>query len=141
MVKGLIQTKVLLNDLNLSSTAYENAEKAVCFCKHDLVSQMVGEFPDLQGIIGAKYLLVEGESKEVALAVLEHYMPRSAGDKLPQSDAGCILAIAERIELLISIFAKGERPSGSSDPYALRRSANGLLQIIWSKDWKVEVNL
>jgi glycyl-tRNA synthetase beta chain len=113
--------------------------RAAPLCKHDLVSQMVGEFPELQGVMGGKYLLAEGEPREVALAVLEHYLPRGAGDRLPDSEAGAVLAVAERLELLLSIYAKGERPSGSSDPYALRRAANGLLQIVWHRGWSLNL--
>jgi len=75
----------------------------------------------------------------VALAVLEHYLPRGAGDRLPGSDAGAVVAMAERLELLLSIYAKGERPSGSSDPYALRRAGNGLLQILWDRGWSLDL--
>ena len=100
---------------------------------------MVGEFPELQGVIGGKYLLAEGEPREVALAVLEHYLPRGAGDSLPSADAGAVVALAERLELLLSIYAKGERPSGSSDPYALRRAGNGLLQILWERGWTLDL--
>jgi len=71
--------------------------------------------------------------------VLEHYQPRGAGDALPESEAGALLAVAERIELLLSIFARGERPSGSSDPYALRRAGNGLLQILWARGWSLDL--
>ncbi|WP_320664370.1 glycine--tRNA ligase subunit beta [Prochlorococcus sp. MIT 1223] len=117
-----------------------NIKRAAMLCKHDLVSQMVGEFPELEGIIGGKYLLNEGESKEVALAVLEHYSPRFAGDVVPKSDAGSILALAERFELLFSIFSQGKRPTGSSDPYALRRAGNGIIQILFSRNWKFDIN-
>jgi len=89
--------------------------------------------------MGGKYLLAEGEPREVALAVLEHYLPRGAGDALPDSDAGAVVALAERLELLLSIYAKGERPSGSSDPYALRRAGNGVLQILWAKGWSLNL--
>ena len=115
------------------------ARRAAHLCKHDLVSQMVGEFPELQGVMGGKYLLAEGEDRAVALAVLEHYLPRGAGDDLPSSEAGAVVALAERLELLLSIYAKGERPSGSSDPYALRRAGNGLLQLLWSRGWALDV--
>jgi glycyl-tRNA synthetase beta chain len=100
---------------------------------------MVGEFPELQGVMGAKYALAEGEPRPVALAVLEHYLPRGAGDSLPSSDAGAVVALAERLELLLSIYAKGERPTGSSDPYALRRAGNGLLQILWERGWSLDL--
>ncbi|MCP9932894.1 glycine--tRNA ligase subunit beta [Cyanobium sp. Candia 9D4] len=129
----------LCRRLPLADTAAVAARRAAPLCKHDLVSQMVGEFPELQGVMGAKYLLAEGESRAVALAVLEHYQPRGAGDALPGSEAGAVLALAERLELLLSIFARGERPSGSSDPYALRRAGNGVLQILWDRDWSLDL--
>ena len=130
---------VLLEVLPLDGAAAVHARRASHLCKHDLVSQMVGEFPELQGLMGAKYLLAEGEPRPVALAVLEHYLPRGAGDMLPASVPGAVLALAERLELLLSIFARGERPSGSSDPYALRRAGNGLLQILWDRDWSLDL--
>jgi glycyl-tRNA synthetase beta chain len=132
-------TDVLLERLPLAEEDKEHARRAAHLCKHDLVSQMVGEFPELQGVMGAKYLLAEGEPRPVALAVLEHYLPRGAGDALPESDAGAVVALAERLELLLSIYAKGERPSGSSDPYALRRAGNGVLQILWAKGWSLNL--
>ncbi len=132
-------TDVLLDQLHLSPAVAAHARRAAHLCKHDLVSQMVGEFPELQGVMGGKYLLAEGEAREVALAVLEHYCPRGAGDQLPHSEAGAVVALAERLELLLSIYAKGERPSGSSDPYALRRAGNGLLQILWARDWNLDL--
>lgn len=125
--------------LKLSEATAAAAQRAAQFCKNDLVSQMVGEFPELQGLMGGKYLLQEGESREVAQAVVEHYYPRGAGDALPQSDAGAVVALAERLELLLSIFAKGERPTGSSDPYALRRAGNGVLQILWDRGWRLDL--
>lgn len=125
--------------LNISKSDSLHLTRAAQLCKHDLVSQMVGEFPELQGLIGGKYLLSEGEPRDVALSVLEHYMPRSSNDDLPQSHIGSLLAILDKLELLVSIFAKGERPTGSSDPYALRRSANGVLQILWNKSISLDV--
>jgi glycyl-tRNA synthetase beta chain len=132
-------TDVLLEQLSLPESTAVHARRAAHLCKHDLVTQMVGEFPELQGVMGGKYLLAEGEPREVALAVLEHYLPRGAGDDLPASDAGAVVALAERLELLLSIYAKGERPSGSSDPYALRRAGNGVLQILLAKGWSFDL--
>jgi len=132
-------TDVLLEWLPLPALIGHHARRAAHLCKHDLVSQMVGEFPELQGVMGGKYVLAEGEPREVALAVLEHYLPRGAGDALPGSDAGAVVALAERLELLLSIYAKGERPTGSSDPYALRRAGNGLLQILWERGWRLDL--
>ncbi len=132
-------TKSLVNMLKVKAPISDFVQRASHLCKHDLVSQMVGEFPELQGIMGGKYLLSEGEPLEVALAVYEHYLPKGSGDQLPESHSGSILAIADRIELLLSIFAKGERPTGSSDPFALRRACNGILQIVWLKKWNLNL--
>ena len=132
-------TDVLADQLDLSKESVAHARRAAHLCKHDLVSQMVGEFPELQGVMGGKYLLAEGEPREVALAVLEHYQPKGAGDALPSSVAGAVVALAERFELLLSIYAKGERPTGSSDPYALRRAGNGILQILWDQGWSLNL--
>jgi glycyl-tRNA synthetase beta chain len=89
--------------------------------------------------MGAKYLLAEGEGREVALAVWEHYLPRGAGDALPGTPAGAVLALADRLELLMSIFSRGDRPTGSSDPYGLRRAANAVLQLIWHQQWSINL--
>jgi len=129
----------LIRALPLDAETATAASRAALLCKHDLVSQMVGEFPELQGVMGAKYLLAEGEDRTVALAVGEHYRPRGATDALPESAAGSVVAMADRLELLLSIFGKGERPSGSSDPYALRRAGNGLLQILWHQNWTLDL--
>lgn len=136
-IEGLAAS--LVEALALPEATASAAKRAAHFCKNDLVSQMVGEFPELQGLMGGKYLLEEGESRDVAQAVVEHYLPRGAGDALPQSDAGAVVALAERLELLLSIFSKGERPTGSSDPYALRRAGNGVLQILWDRGWRLDL--
>lgn len=133
-------TDVLLEMLSLPDEVAHASRRAAHLCKHDLVSQMVGEFPELQGIIGAKYLLAESESREVATAVLEHYQPRSSGDQPPASAAGAVVALAERLELLLSILSIGQRPSGSSDPYGLRRAGNGIVQIIWHHNWRLALS-
>lgn len=127
----------LLLALQSEETIACHARRAAHLCKHDLVCQMVGEFPELQGVMGGKYLLEEGEDRDVALAVAEHYQPAGAADAPPASEAGALLALAERIELLLSIFAKGQRPTGSSDPYALRRAGNGIVQILWTRGWRL----
>ncbi len=127
-------SKQLVGLLEISDKNKDSLIRASQLCKHDLVSHMVSEFPELQGYMGSKYVIIEGESREVALAILEHYSPRSSNDSLPESVPGSLLAIAERMELILSIFSKGERPTGSSDPYALRRAGNGILQIIWDKE-------
>lgn len=133
-------TKLLTSKLKFDQEEIEKSVKVAHFSKHDLVSNMVDEFPELQGIIGSKYLLHEGESRDVCLGVLEHYKPKGTADSLPSNNFGNAVSLAERFELLFSIYAKGERPSGSSDPYALRRAANGILLILWSKDWQLNIN-
>ncbi len=132
--------KLLTSKLKFDQEDIDKSVKVAHFSKHDLVSNMVDEFPELQGIIGSKYLLHEGESRDVCLGVLEHYKPKGTADSLPSNNLGNAVSLAERFELLFSIYAKGERPSGSSDPYALRRAANGILLILWSKDWQLNIN-
>lgn len=107
-------------------------ESAALLCKADLVTQMVYEFPELQGIMGEKYARVSGESEAVATAIVEHYLPKGADDDLPQTIAGQVVAIADRLDTIVSIFGIGSLPTGSSDPFALRRAANGILNIIWA---------
>ncbi len=133
-------TKLVTTKLKFDQEDIEKSLKVAHFSKHDLVSNMVGEFPELQGTIGSKYLLHEGEARDVCLGVLEHYKPKGTSDFLPSNDLGNAVSLAERFELLFSIFAKGERPSSSSDPYALRRAANGILLILWNKDWQLNIN-
>lgn len=101
----------------------ETTDRAALLCKADLVTQMVKEFPELQGIMGADYALHSGEHPAVAQAIREHYLPRGAGDELPQSTSGQVLAIADRLDTLVGIFGLGIIPTGSSDPFALRRAA------------------
>ncbi len=133
-------TELVTSKLKFDQEDIAKSVKVAHFSKHDLVSNMVGEFPELQGTIGSKYLLHEGESRDVCLGVLEHYKPKGTADSLPSNILGNAVSLAERFELLFSIYAKGERPSGSSDPYALRRAANGILLILWNKDWQLNIN-
>jgi glycyl-tRNA synthetase beta chain len=106
------------------------AERAALLAKADLLSGMVGEFPELQGVMGRYYAQHDGEDAEVAAAIEEHYLPRFAGDRLPRTRTGQALAIADRLDTLIGIFAVGEAPSGDRDPFALRRAALGVLRIM-----------
>nr|WP_278279207.1 glycine--tRNA ligase subunit beta [Syntrophomonas palmitatica] len=105
-------------------------QRAAYLCKADLLSAMVYEFPELQGIMGRYYALQSHEDQEVAAAILEHYMPRFAGDRLPASSTGIVLSLSEKIDNLVGCFAIGIKPTGSQDPYALRRQALGLVNII-----------
>ena len=110
------------------------------YCKNDLCSEIVFEFPELQGIMGGKYLKNEGFSEDVCLAVAEHYLPAFYKDALPTTKYGAIVSIADKIETLISIFISGKRPSGSSDPYALRRNLNGVIKIIWDYEFDLPLD-
>jgi glycyl-tRNA synthetase beta chain len=109
------------------------AERAAELCKCDLLTAMVGEFPELQGIMGTYYALADGEPAEVAVAIREHYLPRSAGDELPETHAGLAVAVADKLDTLAGIFEIGEKPTGAKDPFGLRRAAIGLLRILIEK--------
>jgi glycyl-tRNA synthetase beta chain len=115
------------------------AERAALLAKADLLSGMVGEFPDLQGVMGRYYALHDGEHAEVAAAIEQHYLPRFAGDRLPSARLGQALAIADRLDTLVGIFAVGEAPSGDKDPYALRRAALGVLRIMIEQNLELAV--
>jgi len=104
--------------------------KAAKLSKCDLLSDMVGEFPELQGVMGHYYALHHGEDAMVALAIEEHYLPRFAGDVLPTSLLGAVIGIADRMDTLVGIFCIGQKPTGDKDPYALRRNAIGLLRLL-----------
>lgn len=117
----------------------EPVKRAAYLCKSDLLTGVVGEFPKLQGIIGREYALLDGEKKETADAIYEHYLPRFAGDELPKTNAGMILSIADKIDNICGCFAIGLIPTGSQDPYALRRQGLGILQILLSK--KIHISL
>jgi glycyl-tRNA synthetase beta chain len=117
-----------------------NAKKAALLCKADLMTQMVNEFPELQGIMGEYYAQIQGESKEISQAIREHYLPRFAGDKLPKTALGCVVALSDRFDTLNSIFKLGETPSGDKDPFGLRRAALGIIRIIIEKELK-HINL
>jgi len=108
----------------------DNVERAGFLAKADLLTQMVGEFPELQGRMGYHYATHDGEPEAVATAIEEQYLPRHAGDRLPATPAGRALAIADRADVLAGIFALGKRPTGNKDPFGLRRAALGLLRIL-----------
>ncbi len=116
-----------------------HAERAAQLCKCDLLTNMVGEFPDLQGIMGRYYAAHDEEPSAVAAAVEEHYLPRFAGDVLPKSTTGLALAIADRLDSLVGIFAIGQAPSGDKDPFALRRAALGLVRLCIEADLDVDL--
>ncbi|MBE9061968.1 glycine--tRNA ligase subunit beta [cf. Phormidesmis sp. LEGE 11477] len=122
---------LLSDQLGLSAEQKQQALRAAQLCKADLVTQMVGEFPELQGYIGQKYAANSGEPTAVADAIYEHYLPKGAGDSLPQTLIGQVVGIADRLDTLVSIFSIGKLPKGSSDPFALRRAANAIINIVW----------
>jgi len=106
------------------------AQRAAELAKCDLLTAMVGEFPELQGVMGRYYAVNDGEPSEVAAAIAEQYLPRFAGDSLPATGAGLALAVADKLDTLVGIFAIGQKPTGTKDPYGLRRSALGVLRIL-----------
>jgi len=110
-----------------NSNLSEGLARASMLCKCDLVTNMVVEFPSLQGIVGREYARERGEKVEISDAVFEHYLPRFAGDILPKNDVGLILSIADKIDTIAGMFLAGEVPSGSEDPFALRRKASGIV--------------
>ena len=108
----------------------ENLERAALLCKCDLVTGMVVEFTELQGVMGREYAKLDGEPEEVAVGIYEHYLPRFAGDVLPQTTIGRLVGIADKLDNIVATFSRGLAPTGSQDPFALRRQALGVINII-----------
>ena len=129
----------IASELNIDAKDVETAQRAAAMYKFDLVTNMVGEFPELQGIMGEIYAKNYGETPEVARAIREHYMPISADGELPSSVPGALLAIADKLDTFLSFTAAGMLPTGSNDPYALRRQVMGLVQIVEAFDWHLEI--
>lgn len=115
------------------------ADRAALLAKADLLTDMVGEFPELQGIMGGYYARHDGESEAVAFAVEDHYKPRFAGDALPRGEAGLAVALADKLETLAGLFGIGQVPSGDKDPFALRRHALGVIRMLVERDLKLAV--
>ncbi|WP_414586093.1 glycine--tRNA ligase subunit beta [Scytonema sp. PCC 10023] len=129
----------ITEQLQLSEKERENIQRAANLCKADLVSQMVYEFPELQGIMGQKYAIASKEDEAVATAIFEHYLPRGADDILPQTLVGQVVGLADRLDTLVSIFGLGMIPTGSSDPFALRRAANAIVNITWAANLAINL--
>ena len=127
-IKVIIET--LVSDLKLLDIDVERAKKAADLCKCDLATQMVYEFPSLQGIMGADYAKVSGESEEISQAIGQHYLPQGPNDDLPQSDLGKILSLADKIDTLVGFFGIDIKPTGSKDPFGLRRASIGIIRIM-----------
>jgi glycyl-tRNA synthetase beta chain len=115
------------------------ADRAARLAKADLLTDMVGEFPELQGIMGGYYARHDGEPEAVAWAVEDHYKPRFAGDVLPRGQAGVVVALADKLETLAGLFGIGERPTGDKDPFALRRHALGVIRMLIERDLAVDL--
>ncbi|NEQ24303.1 MAG: glycine--tRNA ligase subunit beta, partial [Microcoleus sp. SIO2G3] len=129
----------IADQLEVSGKARSHIQRAALLCKADLVTQMVGEFPELQGVMGQKYAQSSGEPEAVSIAIFEHYLPRGATDELPQTLTGQVVGLADRLDTLVGIFSLGMLPSGSSDPFALRRAANAIVSIVWAADLPVNL--
>lgn len=128
--------QIIGKEVGLSDTELTDLKRASEIYKFDLVTNMVGEFPELQGIMGEKYALLQGEKTTVAQAIREHYLPTSSDGDLPVSAIGSVLAIADKLDSVFSFFAVGMIPSGSNDPYALRRQTYGVIRIVENKNWQ-----
>ncbi|MBW2118085.1 MAG: glycine--tRNA ligase subunit beta [Deltaproteobacteria bacterium] len=117
----------------------EHIKVAASLCKCDLVTQMVSEFPSLQGVIGKEYARIEGHPEDVCTAIQEHYLPTKAGGLLPQSDVGAVVGIADRMDTITGCFAVGLEPTGTADPFALRRHALAIIRIVENMGWDISL--
>jgi glycyl-tRNA synthetase beta chain len=124
----------------ISDEVIEYSKRASMLCKTDLVTNLVVEFPELQGVVGREYAKERNENKEVSDAIFEHYLPRFYGDALPESETGAIVSIADKIDTITGMFLAGAIPSGSEDPFALRRRASGVVLTIFEKNYDIDIN-
>lgn len=130
---------VQLAETLMNPTIKGKVERAAYLCKADLVSEMVGEFPELQGVMGREYARLAGEPEAVYEAIYEHYLPRFAGDGLPATDVGAVVSIADKLDTIAGCFAIGLIPSGTADPYALRRQCLGIINILLSRKYNISL--
>ena len=131
--------RVFSEECELHEDARVVLERATELAKTDLTTGMVTEFTELQGVMGKEYALLDGESPEVAEAIFEQYLPRFAGDVLPQTEAGKVLSIIDKIDNIVATFSRGLIPTGSQDPYALRRQTIGILNILFGSEWNISL--
>lgn len=131
----------ILGEVDANMTELVTVERGAILAKTDLVTGMVCEFTELQGLMGKEYALLNGETPEVANAIFEHYLPRFAGDELPESVAGKMLSIADKIDNIVATFSRGLIPTGSQDPYALRRQALGIVNILIAAKFNVSIKV
>lgn len=125
---------------NLDENVVNDFDRAAELYKFDLVTQMVGEFAELQGVMGMHYARLAGEDEEVAVAIKEHYMPATAEGPLPETTVGSLLSVADKLDTIITFFGAGMIPSSSNDPYALRRYAYGIVRILLNQKWSLPFN-
>ena len=130
----------LAKEANLSAEEEAAVDRAAQIYKFDLLTGMVGEFDELQGIMGEKYALLSGEDAAVATAIREHYLPDAAEGALPETKVGAVLALADKLDTLLSFFSVGLIPSGSNDPYALRRATQGIVRILDHFGWRIPMD-
>ncbi len=133
-------SRLIATALNLDPQEQALVDRTAYLCKADLVTQMVYEFPELQGIMGAEYARHDGEPEAVAEGIEQHYWPLGAGEALPTSLTGRVVGWADRLDTLVGMFHLGQIPTGSSDRFALRRAANSLVLIAWEAGWRLDVN-
>ena len=131
--------RVFGGECGLHEDAAVVLERATELAKTDLTTGMVTEFTELQGVMGKEYALLDGESPEVAEAIFEQYLPRFAGDVLPQTEAGKVLSIIDKVDNIVATFSRGLIPTGSQDPYALRRQTIGILNILLGSEWNISL--
>ena len=131
--------RVFSEECELHEDARVVLERATELAKTDLTTGIVTEFTELQGVMGKEYALLDGESPEVAEAIFEQYLPRFAGDVLPQTEAGKVLSIIDKIDNIVATFSRGLIPTGSQDPYALRRQTIGILNILLNSEWNISL--
>jgi len=124
-----------------AAVTQQTVVEAAQLCKCDLLTLMVGEFPELQGVMGRYYALADGRSAEIAEAIREHYLPRGAGDELPATKTGMALALADKIDTIAGVFAIDQKPTGAKDPFGLRRAAIGILRILIERQLSVDLTL
>ncbi|MBM7642242.1 glycine--tRNA ligase subunit beta [Streptococcus loxodontisalivarius] len=140
MNRAKVIAAYLAQKAGLSADEAAALDRAADIYKFDLLTGMVGEFDELQGIMGEKYALLAGENAAVAAAIREHYLPNSAEGELPETKVGAALALADKLDTLFSFFSVGLIPSGSNDPYALRRATQGIVRILDAFGWNIPMN-
>ena len=144
MAEKMARVRIIGNYLakrwNLPENVVTDFDRAAELYKFDLVTQMVGEFAELQGVMGMHYARLAGENEEVSVAIKEHYMPATAEGPLPETTVGSLLSIADKLDTIITFFGAGMIPSSSNDPYALRRYAYGIVRILLNEKWSLPFN-